>query len=157
VSDATYAEEFLSEALIAEISALAPEHWDEVAVNKDARPLHINWERYQALNKAGAIRFFIMRVGGELAGYAPYAILDHMRYRGWKYAYADVCYVARRFRASPRESYRRYRDLQAAAEDWARSLGCREILAVSKIHRPLAPLLERMGYRAQETIYSKVL
>ena len=56
------------------LKGLAPDHWEEVANNKDTIPLDIDWERYRALDDDGSLHVLTARDDGELVGYVMHVI-----------------------------------------------------------------------------------
>lgn len=89
----TYARESYAE-IIEDIRPLLGEHYRELALFQDEIPLDPDFDKYRALNEAGAIVFYTARLNGALIGYAIYAVVArHLHYRH-RFAVNDICWIA---------------------------------------------------------------
>jgi GNAT superfamily N-acetyltransferase len=136
-----------------DVAKLAYTHWDEVASNKEERPLNINWPKYIELNRAGIIRAFTAREdNGNLVGYISFLISDHLRYKSWKYAQSDVYFVDQSTRGQGIG-----RQLFEEAEAWLKSLGVKSVIIQEKVKNPHEQLFTSLGFTLLEKLYEKVL
>lgn len=128
------------------------EHWAEIASHADI-PLAPDHAAYERVEGVGALRIWLVRAGEALVGYAIFFVHPHMHYAGSLQAVQDVFFIHPEHRArglGPRLI--RHCDQALAAE------GVQVVHQhVKRAHPTLGVLLERCGYVAAETIYSKRL
>ncbi len=80
--------------IVHDIRPLLIEHHRELALFQNEIPLDPDFDKYEALSEAGAIRFYSARLNGTLIGYAIYAVIErHLHYRH-RWAVNDVCWIA---------------------------------------------------------------
>jgi hypothetical protein len=131
----------------AEILSLAPEHWAEIATDRDKRPVDLDLEFYRAFDLANRLHVCIVRSDGEMIGYHVAVIRRHT-HRNILVAYADGYFVKKEFRKSM-VGYRLIRfftDTVPAEVDW--------LLMPSKEQNDIGRMLEHMGYKPVERIYA---
>jgi hypothetical protein len=78
-----------------ELMPLLEAHWSEVAYH--GYPLRVNRAAYEALEDAGSLRVYTMRVNGELVGYAVYVKHPSIRHE-FVQAHQDGIYVKPEYR-----------------------------------------------------------
>lgn len=127
-------------------------HWEEISHYPDI-PLEINWPVYEAAEAGGKFRLFLVRVDGEIAGYAAYFVNHNPRYMSSLQAVQDVIFLAPEHRGGTL-GYR----LIAFADKALAAEGCQCVYQHQKnAHPALGRLLEAQGYEAVETIWAKRL
>ena len=69
-------------AVEADIIALAPEHWEMLALNKETIPLDVDWDLYRRNADDGILHVLSARAdNGELVGYYMSFVRTHPNYR----------------------------------------------------------------------------
>ena len=147
----TYQTEILSVELIKESHAMMVLHKDELCLHEDFE-LDPDWELYFTLSAAGQLVICTARKGGELIGYAAYAIHQNPHYRKVKQAIQDVLFL----HPSKRGHMAGYRLIQFA-DSHLKHLGVTLVSHHVKMKFDFSPMLERLGYKQSEKILEKRL
>lgn len=147
----TYQEEQI-ENILGEMKPLLKLHWEELANNKDIRPLDVDYNRYSQLNAAGYIRVFTVRDEGVLVGYASFTVGPNLHYQSWKYAVSDVYYLNKAYRNKGIGP-----EMFSMIEAWLKSLEVKSITVQDKINHSHESFFKQMGYTPIEQLYEKVL
>lgn len=144
-----FAVEAYSDA-IEEMRLLYPAHWAEAGnIRED---LAVNYARYLELEAAGMLHVVVARSAGELVGYHIFVIRAPQHYMGTLMAFSDATYLKPRYRLGFNGiNFLRF------ASDSTRSVGAKRIHISSTARHPFGKVLEWMGFREQERIYSKDL
>lgn len=138
--------------VIDELIPLYPEHWEELALDKDYVPLSPLYEVYDAMDAAGEVMVVTLRSAGKLAGYFIGFVKPHLHYSTCLTLTLDI------FRVLPE-----YRNGSAglklfkAVEDEATRRGVQRIYVGSKCHMDASVIFERLGYEPVEKYYSKMI
>lgn len=140
-----------SETVIEEILPLLHEHYAEIAHYQDI-PIAIDIEAYLKAERQGILRIYTVRHGGELIGYALFAVKPSIKYSGSLQAQQDVLYLSPAFRKG-RVGMRfiQWCDTQLKAE------GVQVCYQHVKAAHNFGPMLERMGYELIDHIYGRRL
>lgn len=148
----TFQQEPFAEAF-RDAERLFQSHYEELTFGKERIALAPDAGRYEALDQQGGLLVHTARDDGQLVGYAAWFLTWHAHYRHDLFAINDVFYVDPKRRADPWLGFRFLkfidRDLSA----------CEHISAIKwhvKVHREFGPMLARLGYVPEETIWSKV-
>jgi GNAT superfamily N-acetyltransferase len=138
--------------MLEEAKPLYQRHWEELALDQDAVPLAPDWERYAALEAAGALSIVTVRARGRLVGYSFMVVQRGLHYATTLEARMDMFWIApehrgrmggvRLFREVERELIRR---------------GVRRVYAGSKLHRDSSRLFLALDYKPIEQWFSKML
>lgn len=147
----TYQVERLEDCL-EELKPILKAHWEEVALNKDKIKLNPDYERYLALDKAGALHTVIARDNDKLIGYYISFISYHIHYADNIYAMNDVIYIDPSYRKGT-VAYR----LLKFAEMKLKELGVDVMMLHMKTEHPFDRLCEGVGMKKVESIYSKYI
>lgn len=139
----------LTASFFDESMRLLLDHWREIAHYQDII-LHPDVAAYLSAEAAGTIRLFTARTDDrQLVGYACFFVRRNLHYMDSVQAVSDVIFLDRTVRGMDGWRFLKYVDAQL----------CREDIEVVYHHVKLAhnfgPILERMGYEAVETIYSR--
>lgn len=147
-----YQEELFND-IIHELGPLLVKHWQELANNKDIRPLDVDYAMYTTLNEQGIIRIFTARSDeGKLVGYFSFAIANNLHYKTWKFASIDVYYVDPEYRKGGIGF-----EMVGKVEDWLRSLGVKSLTLMDKLQHSHEKFFIALGYKPIEQHYEKVL
>lgn len=142
--------ETLSQELLDESFPLFIGHFKEISANQDI-PLEPDFEQYYKLEEMGMLRFFSARNDqGKLLGYAVFMVRNNLHYKSSKQAVQDIIYI------SPHE-----RGFGAEFIEWCDAMlkaeGVQLVYHHVKAAHNWGKVLDRLGYRMIEFIYSKRL
>jgi GNAT superfamily N-acetyltransferase len=139
-------------AALPEMLPMLPQHWRELALDKEQIPLDPRWGDYRALYDQGKLLLVTLRERGQLVGYCWLIVAPGLHYGSTLHATVDIFWVApsHRGRMGGRRLFR-------AVEAELRRRGVVRWVASSKHHRDCGRLLEAVGMRPFETLYSKML
>ena len=140
------------EDVIEELKPLLTFHWNELANNKDIRPLDVDFDTYVKLSEIGSLRLFTVRNDGVLVGYASFMLANNPHYKTWKYATCDVYYLDPRFRLSGIGTTM-FEEIQS----WLKSLGVKSVTVQDKINHSHEEFFLRLGFNLVERTYEKIL
>ena len=135
-----------------EIASLCVRHWEEIAHNKDFIKLDPDWDKYANLANAGMMSVTTARDGSILVGYQIYFVMPHLHYKQSLTAMSDVLFLAPEHRIGAAGIR-----LMKAAEEELVKLGVQRIVQNVKLSNDWGSILERMGYKPFERIYTKIL
>lgn len=144
-------EELLKDCL-EEMKPMLVKHWDELANNKDIRPLNPDYETYLCLSEIGILKVFTVRLEGVLIGYSSWMVTNNLHYKDWKYAVCDVYYLNPDYRKTGISL-----DFFFKTEDWLKGLGVKSITVQDKINHSHAKFFDRLGFKPIEQNYEKVI
>ena len=138
-------------ALWPELAVLVIAAYREVGMDQDV-PLNPDAAGYEGLEAAGILRCYTVRVGDLLIGLAVFCLCDSPHRRGFFTASHDLLYITPTHRSLPLAmSFLRFTEAQLKFD------GARLIVQSTKHAKPYGPLLDRMGYRPTDVLYSKRL
>lgn len=147
----TYAVESYMEAL-PELQLLYPEHWEEIACNKDSIKLNPDYARYQSLAISGVLFLTTVRDDGKLIGYFLGFIMPHLHYQQSKTLFYDIFFLQKVYRKG-RTGIKLFQFVEAACK----ARGVEKIYLSTKVSADVSPLFEYLGYGLCEKVYTKVL
>lgn len=140
---------------MAELPLLFTRHYDELAENKQVYPLDPDWERYMALDIAGILKITTARHGPVLAGYIFNLVGPHLHSKSTRFAEIEMFWLDPLYRGGL-FALRWFRANDAMLrEDGVRLVHVTEKLRFRGGRAGL--IFERLGYRAAETAWVKVL
>jgi L-amino acid N-acyltransferase YncA len=129
---------------------LWPEHYDEIAVQKDRMPMRPDVAAYQALDTAGRLQIVVARDDGRMIGYVLSVIRPHLHYADVLTGYEDAYFLSKPYRKGMigvkllREAVRH---MQA--------VGVHKAFFMTKVALDMGPIFERMGFTKTDVVYSK--
>jgi hypothetical protein len=135
-----------------EMLPLLVKHWKEIALNHADVPLDIDHEKYDALDKSGALHIVTVRQDGELIGYHVAIISGHLHYKSTLHGITDVFWVS----PEHRKGFTGIRLFKQVEKEMA-ALGVRKLFTGTKVHLDMSKLFERLGYKRVEFLYAKLL
>jgi GNAT superfamily N-acetyltransferase len=127
-------------------------HWEEVAVNKDVIKLNPDWDAYYNLEEVGILKIFTARSDGVLVGYFVVLCRTHIHYKDHIFAANDILYLHKDYRKGFTGA-----KLMKFAEKCLQEDGVSVLVVNTKRHKPFDSLLEWLGYKHVENVYSKLL
>lgn len=137
-----------------ELRPLLYAHWCEIARDHEAVPLDPDWDRYLAMADAGCLSAVTARLGpgGPLVGYHIAIVSGHLHYGSTLHGITDVYYLA----PEHRKGFAGIRLFKAVDTELER-IGVVKRITGTKVHLDMGPLLQRLGYRLTEHVYTKIL
>ena len=136
---------------IGELQGLATREYDEVG-QKDLLRLNIDWKRYCELDAAGKLATFIAKRDGVIVGYAAFVVQTHIHYCDALVAANSAVYVVPEARIG-----RVALKLLRFAEIGLKAQGVKKIYYHVKAEKDFGRLLEHLGYRDSERLFTKVV
>lgn len=146
-----FSREVVTEKVIDELLPLFEGHYLEIAHYQDIvlapdRDFYLNAERL------GLLRLFTVREFSEIMGYAVFMVNKNPHYKFSLQASQDILYLAPKVRGGMNG----YRFIKWCDEQ-LKNEGVQVVYQHVKKKHDFGPLLERMGYRAVDTIYGRRL
>lgn len=138
--------------VLPELKLLYPEHWEEIACNKDSVPLNPDYGRYQALDEAGILFLTTIRDAGSLIGYFLGFIMPHLHYQQSTTLFYDIFFLRKSHRHG-RTGIKLFQFVEAAAK----AKGVEKIYLSTKVKADISPLFEYLNYTLCEKVYTKML
>lgn len=135
-----------------DVRVLLPQHWEEIALDRAKVPLDVDWPRYDALAAAGALHCVTAREDGRLIGYHVAIVSGHLHYASTLHGFTDVYFLLPEARAG-RTGLRLFQEV----ERQMRALGVKKLFTGTKLHLDQSRLLEHLGYRRTEYLYTKLI
>ncbi|MHB8815838.1 MAG: GNAT family protein [Steroidobacteraceae bacterium] len=133
------------------IADLLPAHWEEIALDKDAIKLDVDWANYAWLAEQGMLHIVTARDGNVLVGYHISIIRPHAHYKGSLTCFSDIMYLKPEYRAGM-TGYKLIRFFR----DSVKAKGVQKIYMMTKLTLDLDPILRRLGFKAIERVYTQV-
>lgn len=146
--------EFAVEAyreVVEEVKGLLEDHWQEIALDKDAIKLEPDWDNYRWLAERGMLHIVTARDDGWLVGYHVSVVRPHMHYRSSLTCYADIMYLKPEYRLGM-TGYKLIRFFR----DSVKARGVQKIYMMTKLALDLDPILRRLGFTPIERVYTQV-
>lgn len=137
---------------IAEMRELYREHWEEIAIDKDAIALEPDYESYADMDARGILHLVTARASGALVGYHLSMIRGHLHYKSSITCFTDIFYLKPAYRVGM-TGYRMLKFFR----DSVKSRGVQKIYMGTKLAHDIGPLLERLGFKPIERLYTMVL
>lgn len=144
----TYQQEFLLTCR-KEAEVLIKEHWEEVAVNKEKIKLNPDWEAYEDLEKVGRIKIFTARDDEKLIGYFVVFVGRNIHYKDHIFATNDIIFITEKYRKGFLGA-----KLIKFAKKCLQEDGVSVLNINTKVHKPFDLLMERLGFKLIERVYS---
>ena len=135
-----------------ELREIYPEHWAEIALDKKLIPLNPSYDTYRTLDQAGSILMVTVRDGETLAGYMIGFIWPHLHYQTVE-CFTDIFFVRPQYRCGGWTYLKLFRRYHSELEQ-------RNVIrwhVTSKDHKDSGAIMRRMGFRAVETHYSRLV
>lgn len=137
--------------VLPELMEIYPEHWAEIALDKEAIKLDPDYPAYERMARAGILHVVTARVRGALVGYHLSMIHPHLHYRQSMTAFTDIFYLRKPYRAGM-TGYKMLKFFR----DSVRERGVQKVYMGTKLALDLGPLLARLGFKPIERLYTMV-
>lgn len=138
--------------VLPEMMGLWPEHWDELAAEKDKIPLDPDLERYASMAARGALHVVTARKMGELVGYYVWIVSAHLHYRSTLVGIADMYWL----RPDCRKGFAGVRFIKES-EKHIKMLGVKKLFSSTKCWLDVSSIFERLGWKQTERVYCKYI
>ena len=146
-------EPFANGARSVGFSELIEANYAEMERHKQLRKMSLDRAGYDMMDKAGKMRCYSARVGGELVGYATFFLS-----RGYRYdvsgamAFSDLWFLKPAFRSGDAAAR-----MLSFVENDMRKNGVIALYMCDPLQRSIWPLLKWAGFMPIETTYEKIL
>lgn len=148
---ATYAVENWFEAL-AEMQALWPLHWDEVAMDKESIPLDPDYQAYAALANSGSMHLLVARQAGKMIGYHVSVVRGHLHYKTSLSSFTDMYFIHPDYRKGM-VGVKLFKE----AEKTLKARGVQKMSIGTKVSLDMSRIFERLGWTETERLYTKFI
>lgn len=135
-----------------EMMPLWKDHWEEIAIHRDAIPLDPDVAEYQRLDNEGVLAVVVARCEGRVVGYYISFVKSHLHYRTTLHAFTDVYYVVPDFR----KGFCGIRLIEAAMKHW-RERGVKKAFTATKFALNMTPVFEHLGWISTENTLTVLL
>lgn len=143
-----FAREAVTALLIEEIKPLLKEHHKEIP-GVESVPFDPDYEMYFRLEKSGILRVFTLRDGPTLCGYQVFMVIKHPHSKDSLQANQDILYL----KPAVRKGLLGYRFVKWCSEQ-LRNENVKVIYQHISARNDFGHLLERMGFKLQDLVYS---
>ena len=147
----TFCVESLTEKL-EELKAHFPQHWEELALNKDKVPLDPQYDEYLRRDSLGQVLFVAGREAGQIVAYFVGFVAPGLHYRTCLTLTMDIFYVLAAYRKGS-AGVKLFRTVELEA----RRRGVQRVFMGSKLHKDSSALFHRLGYEPAEVYHTKWL
>jgi hypothetical protein len=138
--------------IVEELKPLFPRHWQEIGVDRDAIPMDMDYEMYEKYNEIGYLKVVTAREGSKLVGYCMGLSTTHLHYKSTLFGLGDLYWLAPEYRSGS-AGVRMFLKF----EEVHKVLGARKLTSISKLHRDVSPMFLALGWKPQETTFTKVI
>jgi GNAT superfamily N-acetyltransferase len=140
-------------AIAHELLPMFPEHWKELALNKNVIPLDPDFDKCYRADIEGTLRIMTARVpSGQLVGYIFLLVGPHPHYKSTKWAHVDMYWLDPVYR----QGWTGVRLFKTLIRD-AKEMGCANLTLATKTHfmdNRVTKLLQMLGFVPIETIHA---
>lgn len=129
---------------------LFPQHYEELALNKNEVKLELDVARYEDAERNGILHISTMRDDGRLVGYFVAAILRHLHYASLICASTDMYWIVPEFRVHGARFF------SFILDDWKKR-GVRKAYVSTKVHEDKQEFLEALGFSLSDKMFTRML
>lgn len=133
-----------------EFEYLLPQHYEELALNKDKVPLMPRWDVYFQRDEMGELIFVAARECGQIIGYFIGFISPGLHYQTCLTCQMDIFYIQKEYRKG-----RLGIKLFKFVEQELKRRGCMRWFVGSKVHADASSLFKYLKFKPVEVYYSK--
>lgn len=134
-----------------DLETLMHEHWREAGSDHEDVPFDPDWGSALHLERDGVLRTFGLFRDGELIGYAGFEVCPHLHFKTTRHAFNSGIYVKPEHRGLAGGK------LFAGSEALLKAMGVKKITYSAPFASNLNKVLEKGGYRASETYFTKIV
>ena len=135
-----------------EIAPYAEQQWREMSTDQDLFRIDMDWDRYAAWDAAGNLLAFTARDSGRLIGWHLSLIGTHPHYKNIIMGMQDTYYLLPEYRSIPTLGIRIFLEMGQAAK----ARGARKLIGNTKSYADKSSVFERLGWRKEGLIFTKV-
>jgi hypothetical protein len=126
-------------------------HYLEIARDQDRIPLDPDWDKYDALDATHGLLIITARTEwGELKGYVFAFVGTHIHYKSTMCAFLDLYWLE----MDARQGWNGVQMFRET-ERIMRELGIQKIFGMTKAHKDVGLIFQRLGWDQAETAYTK--
>lgn len=138
---------------VAEMRALWPEHWKELALDREKVELGCDEAKYEQGEAIGCLHIVTARSDGKLAGYYYGMLMHHLHYKdAGLMCYSDVYFLKPEHRKGANGAR-----FLAAIMDSLKRRGVVKFYLSTKVHQDHGELFERFGMKCTDRVFTKLL
>ena len=136
-----------------DIQDLISNHYNEFLEFEEFAP-EVDYDEYLKLQNDGVLKSVICKVNEEIIGYIIFVVKSHIHYKSCKTAFVDTYFIKKEFRKKNIGI-----GLLNYSENMLKRLGVDRIITHTraKIGLDNSELLEYLGYRMTDKVFSKLL
>lgn len=127
-------------------------HYEEIAHNKHAIKLDVDFERYQLLSDAGALYIVTIKDAEKIVGYYVAILSNHIRYKTSLTATTDIYYLHPDYR----KAWIGLKLFRFVEED-LKGRGVERMIVTTKVKLDNSPIFERLKWVFTEKLYTKLI
>lgn len=136
-----------------ELKSYAIAQWQEMSTDQDLFHIDMDWDLYRALDSIGKLLTCTARDESRLVGWHLSVIGPHPHYRSTVFGLQDTYYVLPEYRSDPMTGIRLFMFM----EEESRRRGALKLVGNTKSYLDKSPLFERLKWRKEGLIYTKVI
>lgn len=141
------------ENALPEMESMFEAHYRELALDQDRVALAPNVEMYKDADRRGLMHLATVRDDGKLVGYFISAVLPHLHYKdAGPMSQADAYFVLPEYRRGGCGA-----KFLMFVEESLKNRGVTKMYVSTKIHSDHSLLFEKLGFRATDTVFTKML
>ena len=140
------------EDIYLDIQQIFDDHWEEVALDKEAIKLNPDYDKYIMLSKTDILHMVTAREDNKIIGYHISVIYPHIHYKDSLTCFTDIFFIVK----EKRKGFTGIKLLKFMEES-VKAKGVQKIYMGTKLHIDISLLLERLNYKQIEKIFTKVI
>ena len=138
------------DSCVAEMRAVWPKHWEEIALDKDTILQDMDEDRYKQMDTIGMLHITTVRADSILVGYAINFVITHYHYKSsGLMSMADMYYILPEYSVVGARMF-------AEMERSLRDRGVVRGHMSCKVHQDHQALFERLGWEFTDKTFSKL-
>jgi L-amino acid N-acyltransferase YncA len=127
-------------------------HWHEIALDHEAVPLDIDYDKYQKMCDDGILHVLTARDDGRLIGYHVTIINPHLHYKSTLHAFTDVYFILPEYR----KGFVGIRLFQVLKREM-KTRGVKKLVTGTKVHLDMGKVFSYLGYRHTEQTHTLLI